>query len=240
MVDLKLVVGGCSFTNYIWPTWADYASKHYTEFSRAGRVGADNATIARGVIDTAKENDIVVVMWTGFDRWNHYDKKWHYTGSVVSNMEYFANIFSPVERFTATMDYIRLVNLHAKQNGYTVYNFSAFPLFEGEMGKCNDVDKLLAIYNKYKDDISNNFLQRESLLEYQTRTKQLRKIKHSFDSNDMHPTPNCQYEYFEKFIAPELNIMIDNKVRDHVQYEEQRIINGDVSPWPEYDLLFMD
>ena len=60
---------GCSFTQYRWQTWPNFLkifSKQTVE--NFGIPGASNEIICRTICKTAKKDDIIVVMWSGFDR----------------------------------------------------------------------------------------------------------------------------------------------------------------------------
>lgn len=238
---MRLIAGGCSFTSYIWPTWADYASLHYSDFLRVGRPGADNATIAREVIAHAGAGDIVVIMWSGYDRWNNYrDGKWQAEGCIAANKSFFVGHFSHVERFATTMDYIYMVELHAHMYGYTVHHFSAFPFFQSEFLKIHDYVPRKTNYDRFSDKLVYNHLLTQSLAEYQIANKQDWKTSHQFDPGDEHPTPITHWQYFTKIMAPKLSLTVDLSYEETVQYEQSRVMSGDVTPWLEYDLLILD
>ena len=60
---------GCSFTQYRWQTWPNFLkifSKQTVE--NFGIPGSSNEIICRTICKTAKKDDIIVVMWSGFDR----------------------------------------------------------------------------------------------------------------------------------------------------------------------------
>ena len=96
----RLLTAGCSFTKHCWPTWANYLGRHYEWHKNLAVGGSDNANIARNIIKNAKQNDVVVVMWTGYDRLNFFNNDWDYAGCLVGNKEFYANYYSPIERFT--------------------------------------------------------------------------------------------------------------------------------------------
>jgi len=59
---------GCSFTNYIYPTWADYIDKHYdATVNNLGYPAQGNDTIKKHLY-TIDRSDHVVIMFSGYDR----------------------------------------------------------------------------------------------------------------------------------------------------------------------------
>lgn len=87
---------GCSFTSYIWPTWADIVSKEMpqAEFFNLGKSGAGNLCISSRVAEANNrfkftDTDLVMVMFSSYtreDRWVEYE--WMTRGSVYVNNVY--------------------------------------------------------------------------------------------------------------------------------------------------------
>jgi hypothetical protein len=73
---------GCSFTNYIWPTWADIIGKEIPYYENWARGGAGNQFIFNSVIEcdlrhSLNETDLVIIMWTSCSREDRYvDNNW--------------------------------------------------------------------------------------------------------------------------------------------------------------------
>ena len=233
----RLLVSGCSFTDYCWSTWADYLSKEFDSFANVGTAGGDNATIARAVVDRAKAGDVAVILWSGFDRWSKYketesyspsnkhDTHWHHLGSIKSDKNFLVNHYHRVERFQTTIDYIQLVDLHSKVTGYTAYHFSAFPFLTGEIEK--EVDpRILDIYKKYS--ITNNYLNEVSLFDYQIQNNQYILTTHTYHKNskDNHPTPLTHWEYCNKVIAPKLNLTISTPLEEVMAEQNDLVVHG--------------
>jgi len=236
-MNTRLVVSGCSFTDYCWSTWADYLGAEFNEFRNVGIAGGDNATIARSVVDQARSGDTVVIMWSGFDRWSRYrdtpksspsnkhDPHWHHLGSIRGDKTFLVNFYHCVERFQTTMDYMYLVDCDSYRKKYTVYHFSAFPFFTGETEKEVDA-KLLDIYKKY--NIANNHVEGISLLDYQEQNNQYMLTRHQYhpDGTDNHPTPLTHWEYCNKIIAPKLGLSINTTLDQVMQEQTNLVLNG--------------
>ena len=86
----KLVTFGCSFTKYMYPTWADIIAVDYDKFDNWGYLGGGNhlimysltECIARGEIT---QNDTVIIMWTSVGREDRYVGGWVTEGSVYNS-----------------------------------------------------------------------------------------------------------------------------------------------------------
>ena len=73
---------GCSFTNYLWPTWADIIAHKIPHYENWGKGGAGNQFIFNSIIECNRRNkfnedDLVIVMWTSCSREDRYvDNNW--------------------------------------------------------------------------------------------------------------------------------------------------------------------
>lgn len=97
MIDFKkykrFFTFGCSFTSYLWPTWADIVSKEMpqAEFYNFGKSGAGNLLISSRIAEANNrfkftDTDLVMVMFTSYcreDRW--VEGTWLAKGDVFSN-----------------------------------------------------------------------------------------------------------------------------------------------------------
>jgi hypothetical protein len=229
---MRLLTSGCSYTDYSWSTWADYLGKEFASYTNVGIAGNDNATIARSVVANACAGDIVVVLWSGFDRWSkytdkevpwykqgkQYDFRWNHVGSVKVDKTFMVKYYHRIERFQTTMDYVQLVDLHSQVVGYTAYHFSAFPFLMGEIEKTIDPE-ILNIYKKYH--IANNYLNEISMFDYQ-----IQYHPHIQYPSDLHPTPLTHWEYCNKVIAPKLNLTLTTNIDEVMAEQHELIVNG--------------
>jgi len=222
-------------TQHCWETWAEYLGRGFASWRQLGIGGADNATIARQVVKHARPNDLVVILWSGHDRWSMYrdetfflpgdpKNQWHHTGSLYNSKEFVVNFYHPVERFQTTMDYIQLLVSHIQMNGYTVYHFSAFPFFCSELGKNVD-PRLVQIYYQYK--IKNDFLLEKTLSDFQAELGSNISVIHKYNPRgDTHPTPKVQWEYLNKILAPKLAIDLSFVNESTVIEDQNRVLQG--------------
>ena len=88
----RLFTFGCSFTNYCWPTWADaIGTSFFDEYYNYGRPGACGRYMSEHLvrahhIHDINKNDVVMMMWSTFDREtrylpnNQYSKRYNVLG----------------------------------------------------------------------------------------------------------------------------------------------------------------
>jgi len=235
----RLLVSGCSFTDYPYATWADFLFRegHWDVYENFASPGADNAFIARNIVDHARTGDTVVVLWSGFDRWSRWSEKpshdfrsqacnWIRGGSVRDLKSYMVHYYHPVERFQTTMDYISMVDLHRQLNGYTVYHFSAFPFFLGEV-ETQVHPEIMNIFSRY--NFPNNFVTDLSLYDYMVQNKQEMKTEHQYNKNDSHPTPLTHWEYCSKIIAPRMNLTLNKTTKEQMMEIQNDLINNGIA-----------
>lgn len=124
----RLFTFGCSFTRYLWPTWADIVSKNYTFFENWGMPGAGNMYIFNSLTESIlrnniSSNDTVIVMWSSPARDDIYvNSKWK-CGKGAQHQDYN-------DRWYTIRD-IALMHAAKKmleQNNITYYFLSMIPV----------------------------------------------------------------------------------------------------------------
>lgn len=83
---------GCSFTSYIWPTWADILKTQMpnAEYHNAGQTGAGNLHIAVQYSTYDKkykfnDTDLILIMWSTFFREDKYiNNQWVTPGNIFT------------------------------------------------------------------------------------------------------------------------------------------------------------
>lgn len=73
----RLFTFGCSFTNYAWPTWADFLGLEFESFENWGVPGIGNVGISNRVAECFLKNNItpddtVIIQWTGHLRHDYH------------------------------------------------------------------------------------------------------------------------------------------------------------------------
>ena len=73
---------GCSFTNYIWPSWADIVGQDIQHYENWGVMGAGNQFIFNSVIEANQrykftDTDLIMIMWSIVGREDRYlENQW--------------------------------------------------------------------------------------------------------------------------------------------------------------------
>lgn len=98
MKKQRLFTFGCSYTNYAWPTWANFLSLEYKNFQNWAMPGLGNRAIAERVAECCcreeiNSDDLVIVQWSSHLRNDYYsvDKS---NGQEVAGWKTRGSIFN--------------------------------------------------------------------------------------------------------------------------------------------------
>lgn len=102
---------GCSFTGYMWPTWADVLSREMPQakFYNMGHSGSGNLMISARLTEASTrfnfcETDLVIVMWTTFCREDRYlHGYWQCPGNIYTQ-QFYSDEF--VKKYTDPKGYL--------------------------------------------------------------------------------------------------------------------------------------
>ena len=92
---------GCSYTSYLWPTWADWLAvdNPSVKVFNMGKPGIGNQSIhimksAHKKFYGEKEDDLHLCLWTSFDRMDHYalDHGWFPASGSLVQYEFLPEI----------------------------------------------------------------------------------------------------------------------------------------------------
>ena len=209
----RLIVSGCSFTNYFHPTWAWFLSSAYTETYNYGQSGAGNEYIYHSIVDAdtdlqLNKDDTVVIAWSGYYRFDRFiefktrtgwvtDGDWSYDPNFKT-LEQFVNdegwIRKSVNYITATARYLKSKNI--KYVFTSLYDLNI--KFGNKVHADPYVVKLLA-------DIKNdNFVYPEGLLAVFLKHREQNKT----GTVEGHPNLS-EHQLFASGIAAKLGVTID-------------------------------
>jgi hypothetical protein len=86
---------GCSYTKWIWPTWADFVGVNFDNYYNGGRGGASNSYIMNKLIEADHQykfdpaTDYVIIMLTGINRFSFYhNNDWRTFGEMSDYVRY--------------------------------------------------------------------------------------------------------------------------------------------------------
>ena len=148
-----ILTSGCSFTQYKWPSWANYLKEWATDKQphqviNVGDAGIDNSIITYRMMDylcgrmplsrvenehDPKDVEKVCVMWTGYERYcpRHKDIITH------TDKNYVGEHFDPYERLRNLAMCIDTINLLCQSKNIKCYSFFYFKLSEQEQTYLN-------------------------------------------------------------------------------------------------------
>ena len=89
----RLFTFGCSYTSYVWSTWADILGQSAQEFQNWGMLGTGNQFIFNSVYECNQRNrlqpsDTVIVCWTNAMRDDRYTNNWNTLGNIYTQPLY--------------------------------------------------------------------------------------------------------------------------------------------------------
>ena len=221
-----LWTSGCSYTQYCWPTWANYLGQHYDRHVQRGQCNVDCATIGRNIYyQDIQPGDHVAIAWTGFDRFTFYsDAEGWYGGNCTSDKTFFTNYYHPYERFSSMLDMMYLLEQDSKARDYEIWHFAAFPFLTAET--MMDVHKKIQEkYNLFEDKFKNFFVE-NNLWDFREDQGTI-IVQHKYNEHDNHPTPQCHWDWLSQTVAPAMNISLHD-LSNEVASDQKRVLNGSV------------
>jgi hypothetical protein len=203
---------GCSFTSWIYPTWAQIINKSCNtdvEFYNMAKAGGGNIYIANRLTEANRvykfnEDDLVILMWSTFCRIDYYDTEnggWKTPGNI----------------FTQSMIDINKIKPLLDPNGFIIRDFSIIELTTAYLNSLPcDVLKFMSVplnYNNFQnilhDKISDRILNTYQGLDTEYGSDVFQFLGNRFSggikyhdsnhgpglTNDYHPTPvdYCNY-----------------------------------------------
>jgi len=213
----RLFTFGCSFTNYMWPTWANIvAFDRQKELYNYGHAGLGNVGIMLRVLEADMkwnftDDDEIMIMWSS---WTRDDKvlqnTWQGNGSRfnhIAHIKQLGKTWSPEDdiiKNASAMIYVKKAygNLITFQgNGFTpwigegatgIIDTALYKVFDNE----KEVVKIKNFYQKHTPNIP---------------TKSLDKVStQAFDYvADCHPDIKGHLQIVEDFVYPNCNHVIE-------------------------------
>jgi len=198
---------GCSFTAYMWPTWADIIAKEIpnADFYNVGKSGAGNPYISYKIAEFNNkfkfcETDLIMVMYSTYcreDRWTT-DMGWICGGNIFNNKYYpdswvkeFADERGYLIRDAAIID---MTNTYLNTLSATCYTMLSVP-FVTNADSCDNSsrspDDIRAVY----ENTFNKFP--PSLFELELRNS-WKELELHYLFKDGHPSTIRYYNYLKK------------------------------------------
>jgi len=176
-----------------WPTFLKLSAKG--ELKNYGIPGASNEIICRNICKNAESEDIVVVMWTGFDR-EHSDvfyKKNNFSeGQYDPNIRNQEYLLSLEQLYDRSIEHIWLANKFCTEKNIKIFNFLITILELGETKELQKFKPYLTIgHEDWPIDMDSFCLGNTTIG---------KTIK------DGHPSPSQHYKYYKQIICPTMKI----------------------------------
>jgi len=198
----RLFTFGCSYTSYIWSTWADILGQSAEEFQNWGMSGTGNQFIFNSVYECNQRNhfrpgDTVIVCWTNIMRDDRYTHDWNTLGNI-----YTQPLYDPVwvrkwitERGCLLRDLTAIagVKLLLKTTGVNWRFLSMVPIDQSDQYTAakNTNKDLLDLYHDAIDNMHPSFWE---VLQGRPKLK-----------FDVHPSPMDHLYYLDQ-VLPEFEI----------------------------------
>lgn len=226
-----ILTSGCSFTQYKWPTWANYLKEWSTEEQpyqviNVGDAGIDNSIIAYRMIDylnnrirvgdfershDPKDVGKVCVMWTGHERYcpQYKDIVTH------TDLKYVGEHFHPNERLRNLAMCMDVVNLLCQTRNIECYNFFYFQFTPQE--------------RRYLDRMTAGSWNLNHTVFSMHRSNK----KPLYD--DIHPTPLDQWRFANEVVAPYIGLPKKDSVPEIVK-EHEKLVRGKRTKFMDPDM----
>jgi len=250
----RIFAFGCSFTNHIYPTYADVLAKECTNatFFNMGKAGGGNNLICYRLVEANQRykfnsEDLVVVMWTSSSRDDRFvDNKWQCHGNVYNN-DYYDEDF--ISKYTDPNGYliqscaaITLGISFVKNLPSDSLILNGWPLFGNEVKEIFDL--------KYLNDLKNayNNLNELPISLYEYLFKDIRNTNNWYlrgatymhhDGTmvkDAHPNPLAGYEYLKGLGLPLTDLSYDYAVHETEALKNCKTITEILERYDTYKL----
>ncbi len=133
---MRIFAFGCSFTQYVYPTWADIIAKHYgVEYRNCAMSGFGNTAILCRLAEADLRykfcsDDLILVMWSTAAREDRFiGDQWVAVGNIY-NQKFYNQDF--LERYVSEEDFL-LKSMTAIHTGRKIVEDSGATLIESQM-----------------------------------------------------------------------------------------------------------
>lgn len=207
----RLFAFGCSFTQYMWPTWSDIIAYDleipYYNYAipGLGNVGIQHRMIEADIRHEFTDDDIILVLWTSWCREDRVkNHQWNAAGSVLNPFNgvydrkfikrYWDYSNDIVKNATAIISANKIYHRHIKWQG------AGLPVFftEGERpGNTPDDEALINVYKNSMPEIEN-----------------VNTFKNDFDDlafggiDDCHPDVKEHLKIVKKHVYKKMNLTV--------------------------------
>lgn len=238
----RIFTFGCSFTDYVWPTWADILL-YGNDGKNFGISGSGNESMLYRVMEADRvfnftKEDQIIVMFTTPIRWDlitNEPPEFLGYGQVINVdklLKHKDKLYT-IEGLCFKSYYSILAIKTYLENKQIKYLFgSVNDIFDdvdnyGKIIEISDDLKKLMCYidNEVKFELSSvySFLLKNGYL----KEKNWGITKNWKNHDDYHPRPHYFYKYVTKIIQPKLGINLKMTIEDIILFENEIEMNND-------------
>lgn len=202
---------GCSYTDYLWPTWADLLGRNYKEYYNYGHAGAGNLYIFSALMESdyfhnLGKNDLVIIEWSAITREDRYiDDEWK---SIDCGEKNFRKYFDLKGHLIRDLSLMKAAKLFLDKINCEYYFISLIPIvIDRETQDLFETDTtgVELLYRDIIDIVKPSF---EEVLGAPASRRPI-CIKQT-EIDDGHPIPTEHYDYI-------------NKVLPHLLFESREV-----------------
>ena len=259
----RLFTFGCSFTGYVWPTWAEILHKDMpnAEHYNFGKSGAGQLFILSMISEASQkykfnQDDLIVVQWSTFFREDRYIKKcWQTPGNIFTQHMYDDKF---IRHFTDLRGYVirDLALMTAAKYMLTALPSASIMLtsipITSELNNIEPDTKIDDVLELYKDTIASMQTPMTEVLRPSGNTTIFpwdTDISYYDPVNgdpkklffDYHPGPVLYYEYLKKLNFPVTdvakNYAIDSENFIHTLNTRQQLQAWHNHDYPQHKIL---
>jgi hypothetical protein len=210
----RLFTYGCSYTNYIWPTWADIIATNFEDYYNYGNPGAGNYYIAQKLYEThlkqiITKDDVVLIMLSSsnrFDVYNSTKRKFNFSGNIYNSEDYFGQkfvreVWNDSHSVYNTWLMVKSIRTLLDSIGCNYKIVEAFGLLTTDEGFKIDADDTIKLLI---DDYKKSVYTKDTLQNFST---QHRPPSYTFtDTNppnqlEGHPTIQCHHDFVKTHMS---------------------------------------
>jgi hypothetical protein len=154
----RLFTFGCSFTNYIWPTWADFLGTEFDYFENWGIPGLGNVAIANRLAEAHSKHkftkdDTIVIQWSSHIRNDYHTFRLDPRGRI-SGWKTKGSIFNYINRPVYDR---RWIDSFFDEQSYLMYSLNSMVLVKSMLENigCQWAMTSMSDFSKAGSDIND-------------------------------------------------------------------------------------
>jgi hypothetical protein len=240
----RIFTFGCSFTEYIWPTWADIILKDNKGYN-FGKTGAGYDQIMYSILEADRQytfthEDKIIIMFTTPIRWDLIKgskTSWICSGQITNSnySQYLDELYSVDGLIFKSIYNIVLIDSYLKQKHLNYYFGSINNLFQDVGNYFENLELEPETYELIDHVRSNIKFNMTSFHDYlYPNSKEWVKTKVWEEYVDYHPTITEQYEWVKNILLKKIDI--DVKTTNEDVSKIQEMVDGMKSTSEMYKL----